>query len=260
MAAAARMAGGGSRRAPHAPAADDRGARPGRRTDATTRISTAAPAWRRRLEHTGDERRLSRVEREFLEAGRDAQERELTSAQRRARRLRALLAVVAAALVVAVIAGTFALIQRGSARHTATVAQAGRLAAQSREAAAQHPDLGLLLALEAGRLDDSVDSRGALLGALQHASRIRAWLQGFDSPVVASAFSPDGRLLATTTIEGTTLWDTATWKPHRPALAFVAGRLGGGRLQPRRADTGDRGRRRAASSSGTSRPGKCCGS
>ena len=103
-----------------------------------------------------------------------------------------LLAVVAAALVVAVIAGSFALVQRGSARHTAIVAQAGRLAAQSREVAAQHPDLALLLALEAGRLDDSVDSRGALIGALEHGSRIRAWLQGFDSPVVATAFNPSG--------------------------------------------------------------------
>ena len=42
------------------------------------------------VERIGDERQLSRVEREFLEASRDAQERELTSAQRRARRLRAL--------------------------------------------------------------------------------------------------------------------------------------------------------------------------
>ena len=145
--------------------------------------------------------------------------------------------------MVAVIAGSFALVQRGSARHTATVAQAGRLAAQSREVAAQHPDLGLLLALEAGRLDDSVDSRGALLGALEHGSRIRAWLQGFDSPVVATAFNPSGTLLAATTIKGTTLYDTATWKPVGPPSAIVAGRLGGGRLQPRRADAGDRGRR-----------------
>ena len=121
------------------------------------------------------------------------------------------------------IAGSFALVQRGSARHTATVAQAGRLAAQSREVAAQHPDLGLLLALEAGRLDDSVDSRGALLGALEHGSRIRAWLQGFDSPVVATAFSPDGKLLATVTIDGTTLWDTATWKPVGPPLRSSQG-------------------------------------
>ena len=149
------------------------------------------------VERTADQRQLSRVEREFLEASRDAQERELRSAQRRGRRLRALLAVVAAALVVAVIAGSFAVAQRGRARRSAIVAQAGRLAAQSREVAAKHPDLALLLSLEAGRLDDSVDSRGALLGALDHGSRVRAWLQGFDAPVNATAFSPDGKLLAT---------------------------------------------------------------
>src|SRR6185503_3999643 len=100
----------------------------------------------------------------------------------------------------------FALAQRGRARHSATVAQAGRLAAQSREVAAKHPDLGLLLALEGDRLDDSVDARGALLGALEHGSGIRTWLQGFDSPVESSAFSPDGKLLATATLKGTTLW------------------------------------------------------
>ncbi|HJS49808.1 MAG TPA: protein kinase, partial [Gaiellaceae bacterium] len=169
------------------------------------------------MERTADQQ-LSRTEREFLEASREVEGRELFAAQRRARRLRILLAVVAVALVAAVIAGSFALVQRGSARRTATVAQSGRLAAQSREVAAQHPDLGLLLALEAGNLDDSVDSRGALLGALEHGSRIRAWLQGFDSPVVATAFNPSGTLLAATTIEGTTLYDTTTWKPVGPPL------------------------------------------
>ena len=172
------------------------------------------------LELPGD---LSRVEREFLDASRDAQARELADARRRARRLRVLLAAVAAALVAALIAGAFAVVQRGRARHSATVAQAGRLAAQSREVAAKHPDLGLLLALEGDRLDDSVDTRGALLGALEHGSRIRAWLQGFDSPVEATAFSPDGKLLATATQKGTTLWDTTTWRPVGPPLRSSQG-------------------------------------
>jgi WD40 repeat protein/tRNA A-37 threonylcarbamoyl transferase component Bud32 len=184
------------------------------------------------LERTADQRQLSPLEREFLAVSRDAQELELRSAQRRARRLRMLLAVVAAALVVAVIAGSFALVQRGSARHTAAVAQAGRLAAQSREVAAQHPDLGLLLALEAGRLDDSVDTRGALLGALEHGSRIRAWLQGFDSPVNATAFSPDSKLLATVTQHGTTLWDTSTWRPVGPPLRSSQGKGEGVDISP----------------------------
>ena len=91
------------------------------------------------VELAGEERQLSRVEREFLEASRDAQDRELESARRRARRLRGLLAAVAAALVVALIAGAFALVQRGSARRSATVAQAGQLAAQSREMAGAAP-------------------------------------------------------------------------------------------------------------------------
>ena len=43
-------------------------------TDATTPISTAARAWRRRSSWRGDERQLSRVEREFLDASREAQD------------------------------------------------------------------------------------------------------------------------------------------------------------------------------------------
>jgi WD40 repeat protein len=179
-----------------------------------------------------DERQLSRVERAFLDASQDAQTRELRSARRRARRLRGLLAGIAAALVVAVITGSIAVVQRGRARHTATVAQAGRLAAQSREVAAKRPDVALLLALEAGRLDDSVDTRGALLGALEQGSRIRTWLQGFTSPVNATAFSPDGGLLATLTHGETTLWDTATWKPVGPPLRSRQGGWEGADFSP----------------------------
>ncbi|HEX7312125.1 MAG TPA: protein kinase [Gaiellaceae bacterium] len=172
------------------------------------------------LELPGD---LSRAEREFLDASHSAQTRELMEARRRGRRLRVLLAAVAVALVAALIAGSFALVQRGRATHSATVAQAGRLAAQSREVAAKHPDLGLLLALEGDRLDDSVDTLGALLGALEHGSRIHTWLQGFDAPVEATAFSPDGKLMATATQKGTTLWNTATWRPDGPPLRSSQG-------------------------------------
>ena len=176
------------------------------------------------LELCSGAHRLNVVERDFLKASQAAQDRELTTARRRTRRLWVLLAVVAGALVAAVIAGSLALVQRGSARHSAVVAQAGRLAAQSREAAPEHPDLALLLALEAIRLDDSIGSRSALLGALEHGSRVSAWLQGFDAPVNAAAFSPDGTLLATVTQKETTLWDTATWKRAGAPLPSTQGR------------------------------------
>jgi WD40 repeat protein len=120
--------------------------------------------------------------------------------------------------VAALVAGGVALVERGDARQSAVEAQAGRLAAQSREAAPEHPDLALLLALEAGRLDDGIEARGALLGALEHGARIHAWLQGFDAPVNSAAFSPDGSLLAVVTQEGTTLWDTTTWRQDGESL------------------------------------------
>ena len=175
------------------------------------------------LDWSDDRVDLTSDERAFLDASGAAQERELHDARSRARRLRILLAGVVSLLALALVAGVVALIQRGHARHSATVAQAGRLAAESREAAGRQPDLALLLALEAGQLDDSVDSRGALLGALEHGSRIRAWLQNFDAPVVATAFNPRGTLLAATTIEGTTLYDTATWKPRGEPLRSAQG-------------------------------------
>jgi WD40 repeat protein len=126
-------------------------------------------------------------------------------------------------LVLALVAGSVALDQRQNARRAAVLAQSGRLAAQSREAAGTRPDLGLLLALEAERLDSSVETRGALLGALEHGSRIAAWLQGSAAPVNGTAFSPDGRLLATVSSDGTTVWDTATWRPVGPPLGSGVG-------------------------------------
>jgi class 3 adenylate cyclase/energy-coupling factor transporter ATP-binding protein EcfA2 len=106
-----------------------------------------------RLATTGDwatvhDPELNELEREFLTASRQASEHEAERQRRANRRLRILLAGVAAALVVALIAGSFAVVQRGRAQRSATVAQAGRLAAQSREVAAKHPDLALLLSLE----------------------------------------------------------------------------------------------------------------
>ena len=209
------------------------------------------------LELPGD---LSRVEREFLDASNDAQARELTDARRRARRLRVLLAAVAAALVAALIAGSFALVQRGRARHTATVAQAGRLAAQSREVAAKHPDLGLLLALEGDRLDDSVDARGALLGALE---------QRLADPRVAPGLRLAGRR------DARSVPTESSWRLRRRAGRRSGTRRRGvqsGRHCDRRraagigstsAPTGGRWRsraERAASNCGTWRQGKRCGS
>jgi WD40 repeat protein len=178
----------------------------------------AAEAWL--ASAAGKEPEPTTLQSEYIAASRGAT----------VRRLRGTVAVSVAVAAVSLTLLVFALITRGQAirarddaRTAQVAAEAQALRAESRQAAALHPDLGILLALEAGRLDDSVSSRGALLGALEHSSRIRRWLHGFDSPVNAATFSPNGKLLATVTHDGTTLWDTATWRPVGPPLRSAQG-------------------------------------
>ena len=75
-----------------------------------------------------------------------------------------MLAGVASLLVLAVIAGSSRLEQRGTAREQAVAADAQRLGA--RALAEDDLDLGLLLARQGVALDDSVQTRGSLLAAL----------------------------------------------------------------------------------------------
>jgi DNA-binding SARP family transcriptional activator/energy-coupling factor transporter ATP-binding protein EcfA2 len=116
---------------------------------------TGALDWAR--DHHGD---LNVLEWEFLDAGRAAAEREVADARQRAeqeartsRRLRGLLAGLAAVLVVAVVAGGLALAQRDRAQRQTLVADSRRLGAQA--LLQSDLDRSLLLALEAERLDDS---------------------------------------------------------------------------------------------------------
>ena len=105
----------------------------------------------------GNEADLNATERAFLAASRAAGERSQ-------RRLRAMLAGVAALLVLAVIAGLVALGQRGKARDEATAADAQRLGA--RALVEPEFDRSLLLARQGVALDDTVQTRGNLLAAL----------------------------------------------------------------------------------------------
>ncbi len=67
---------------------------------------------------------LTDVELAFVEAGRAARDATLLREQRSARRLRRLLAAVAGALVLTLIAGAVAVVQRGRSRESARAAQA----------------------------------------------------------------------------------------------------------------------------------------
>ncbi len=145
---------------------------------------------------------LNATEGDFLNAGRVANERSQ-------RRLRAVLAGVAALLVLAVIAGVVALEQRGHAREEAVAADAQRLGAR----ALVEDDLGrsLLLARQGVALDDSAQTRGNLLAALLRSPAALGVLRGDDEPITTIELSPDERTLAAGTNSNKVfLFDTQT--------------------------------------------------
>jgi WD40 repeat protein/DNA-binding SARP family transcriptional activator len=158
---------------------------------------------------------LNTVEREYLATSRTASEGETIKARRANRRTRGLLAGVAMLLVLSLIVGNLALSQRDDARAAADVADSRQLAATS--LTEKDGIVSLLLARQAVELDDSAQSRSALLAALQrepaaiaemHAEGVvpgdlTEWLR----------LSPDGKILATgggrTTVD---LFDATTYR------------------------------------------------
>jgi WD40 repeat protein/DNA-binding SARP family transcriptional activator len=165
----------------------------------------------------GDEHvsELNTAERAFLEAGRGASEGESARARRTNRRLRALLAGVVVLLVLSLIVGDLALGQRDKALAAADVADARQLAARS--LAERDQTLSLLLAREAVALDDTSQTRSALLTALQHEPAALAQMHANGSTPGDQTqwlrLSPDGSIIASggarTTVD---LFDAATYQ------------------------------------------------
>jgi WD40 repeat protein/DNA-binding SARP family transcriptional activator len=128
-------------------------------------LATAAGAWDERgrasadlyrgarlesaIEALGEGRAVSDLERQFVDAGRDARDNELRAARRSARRLRRLLAGVGALLVVALVAGLVALDRGRAATRERAVARARELAAAANASLVDDPELSVHLALAA---------------------------------------------------------------------------------------------------------------
>ncbi len=179
---------------------------------------------------TDHEPDLNSTEGAFLAQSRSASERSQ-------RRLRAVLAAVAALLVVAVIAGVVALDQRGNARDQATAAEAQRLGA--RALLNDQLDRALLLARQGVALDDTVRTRGNLLGALLRSPAAIGVIRADHAAILSAAVSPDGSTLAVGNIAGEVLlFDTRTRRrlatveptPNEPAIYALAYSPDGSRL------------------------------
>ena len=155
---------------------------------------------------------LNQLERDFLASSREAHLREL-------RRLRALLAGALVLVVVALIAGVIAYVQRGSAQRAAGTADAQRLGTEAQ--LQRHLDLALLLSHAAVNLDNSPATQSDLIATLLRAPAALTirHLQGLAEYPVPMWISPDGQTLAVGNTAGRVLFlDARTLDTERSVL------------------------------------------
>jgi WD40 repeat protein/DNA-binding SARP family transcriptional activator len=165
---------------------------------------------------------LSQREREFLNASRAHNERQL-------RRLRILLAGVAVLLAVAVAAGIVAFVQRQDARNTARAAKSRALAGESEAQLGVDPERSILLAAAAVRDTPTPEALFALRRALD-ASPLRRRLasggpwQGILGGEQFVSYSRDGRQIAEGSMTGAIrIFDAASGRlVRRIRIAGVA--------------------------------------
>jgi WD40 repeat protein len=138
---------------------------------------------------------LNEVEREFVNASRAENERELTRQRTHNRRLRGALVGVGVLLLLAIAAGGAALVARSNAQHSATVALARQLGAEA--VSEPRVDRAMLLAREAVDLNQSPETEGTLLATLLR-SPAAAGVSTMPITVrpLQLAVSPDGKTLA----------------------------------------------------------------
>ncbi|HEY0380076.1 MAG TPA: TIR domain-containing protein [Pyrinomonadaceae bacterium] len=172
-----------------------------------------AVEWRER-----NETALNQLEREFLDA---------SMAARRAieRRRKRIVIGLAAGFFVAVILAVFAIFQWRRADQQAQIAFARQLAAESYAQMENRPDLGLLLGVEANRVQEIFGARRTLLLDMLYREHLSTYLHGPADRVNKVVFSPDGKLLAggsggaSGRDNSVWLWDAASGQPIGAPLA-----------------------------------------
>ncbi len=100
--------------------------------------------------------------------------------------------------------------ERDHAQQEATTAQARFLAAQAIARSRTKPELSLLLAKEARRLQDSAETRGALLTAVQGVSHLERLVSGLATGEVIGGMNRDGSVLAISDAHRVRLVDLGT--------------------------------------------------
>jgi DNA-binding SARP family transcriptional activator/WD40 repeat protein len=183
------------------PAALDWAAR-GREPDELYRGPRLATALAWETDHPDD---LTSLERDFLNASRDAADAEALRRRQSIRRLRGLAVGLAAVLVLAVTAGVVAVDLRNDALTASLAADVRALQAEALDE--ERWDRALLYAVEAHLLGPSPATRGTLLQTVMRAPEAISVL-GTDQPLMSVAVSGDGRRVVAGGANGSVfVWD-----------------------------------------------------
>jgi WD40 repeat protein/tetratricopeptide (TPR) repeat protein len=127
----------------------------------------------------------------------------------------------AAFTVLVMLLGVYSWIEKGKAEEQRELADQRSKTALSRQLAADAVtqvrenklDLGLLLAVEANRIEKTVEAKSSLLVGLNSSPHLTTILHSSGGDVRSVAFSPDGKTLAAANATTITLWEIATRRP-----------------------------------------------